>query len=108
MRVSAKQPSLARQIVGILINAIGIAAAVCGGTLAYNATTSAIDLVRLIHAAPQGGLAGPGIAVVGMLDVMIVFVLGTVAVLSLALAAWILEPMRRWREWRGKTRTRSQ
>ncbi len=70
MRVSAKEPSLTRQIVGILINAFGIATAVCGGTLAYHAITSVMDLIRLTrdHTKPAG-LAGEAIAAVGMLNV---------------------------------------
>lgn len=41
-----------------------------------------------------------------MLDIMIVFVLGSVSLVSLALAAWILEPVRRWREWQSGYRAK--
>ena len=103
-RVALSQPdrSLARQIAGIIVNAIGIGAGVCGGYFAYMTISTVIDMTRLPPLRTQPGrAASPGVALVGSFDLLAVVVFGVVAALSLALAVWILEPVRRWREWRG-------
>jgi hypothetical protein len=91
-----------RQAVGIIINTIGIAAAVCGVYFAYMTIRSVVDIVRLppLHAA-SSRYASPAVALIGGLFWLELIVFGAVAVISLALAAWILEPWRRWKEWRA-------
>jgi hypothetical protein len=94
--------SLARQIVGIIINAIGIGAGVCGCYFAYMTISTVIEMTRLPPLRTQPGrAASPGIALIGGFDLLAIVVFGVVAAFSLVLAVWILEPVRRWREWRG-------
>jgi hypothetical protein len=85
-----------------MINTIGIAAAVCSVYFAYMTIHSVVDIVRLppLRAA-SSRYASPAVALLGGLFWLELIVFGAVAVVSLALSAWILEPLRRWREWRG-------
>jgi len=93
--------SLARQIVGIVINAIGIAAGVCGCYFAYLTISTVIEMRGLPPLRAQPGRASASTALIGFFDLLAVVVFSVISALTLALAVWILEPVRRWKEWRG-------
>jgi len=48
------------------------------------------------------GPAGPALAIVGLLGFFGIFVFGVLAAVCITIAAWILEPLRRWRELRAR------
>ena len=85
------------------IGGIGIAAAMLGVYAAFltgGAIWDFVLLVRAVSGQPQG-LAGPAIVITGVVSFLFVVVLGSVTGLLLLVAAWGLEPRRRWREWRS-------
>lgn len=92
-----------RRAVGVIINAFGILATAAGLYFAYDVVTSILSLAGIARA-PSAGLAGPAVMMTGMIDVMIIFVMGSLSLICLAIGAWILEPIARWRRWRSNTR----
>jgi hypothetical protein len=95
-------PTTGRKVVGVFINAFGLVAAVAGFYFAALAIGSIAHIVTMARSRTTAGLAAPAIAVVGMFDIMFVFVFGFVAVICLSIGAWILEPLDRWRSWRRR------
>ena len=89
-----------RKIVGLFISAFGLVAAAAGFYFAALAIGSIAHVVSMARSRAPAGLAAPAIAAVGMFDVMFIFVFGFAAVVCLAIGAWILEPLHRWRSWR--------
>jgi len=84
------------------LTAVGIAAAIAGVYFAYLTGGSIwkfISLVRAMSSQPAG-LAGPGVVIVSLFSFVFVVVLGSLTGVLLLIAAWGLEPRRRWREWR--------
>ena len=93
-----------RKAVGVITNAFGILATVAGLYFAYDVLTSIRSLAGLSRA-QSAGLATPAIAVTGVFDVMMIFVMGILSLICLSIGAWILEPITRWRRRRSITRT---
>jgi uncharacterized membrane protein len=96
----APAPTLGRKIVGVFINAFGLVAAAAGLYCAGLGIAAIFHIVMLTRARSTAGLGSPAIAIVGMFDVVFVFVFIFLAVICLSIGAWILEPLRRWRGWR--------
>ena len=103
---TATRGPLARWAIG----GIGLAAAMLGVYCAFltgGAIWDFVLLVRAVSGQPHG-LAGPAIVITGVVSFLFVVVLGSVTGLLLLIAAWGLEPRRRWREWRGPASKRSE
>jgi Sec-independent protein secretion pathway component TatC len=84
------------------LTVVGIAAAIAGVYFAFLTGGSIwkfISLVRAMSSQPAG-LAGPGVVIVSLFSFVFVIVLGSFTGVLLLIAAWALEPRRRWREWR--------
>ncbi|HEY1953910.1 MAG TPA: hypothetical protein VGG76_13980 [Gemmatimonadaceae bacterium] len=92
---------MGRKIVDVLIKLFGLIAT--GGGLYFTALTigsiARVVMMAKSHATP--GLAAPALAIVGMFQVVFVFVFGFVAAICLSIGVWILEPIDRWRAWRA-------
>jgi hypothetical protein len=92
------------------LTAVGFAAAIAGVYFAFltgGAIWKFISLVRAMSGQPAG-LAGPGVAIVSLFSLVFVVVLGSLTGVLLLIAAWGLEPRRRWREWRRPSSTNSE
>lgn len=100
----AAPPSPVRRAVGIIINGFGILATAAGLYFAYDVITSILSLAGIARA-PNAGLARPAVMMTGMVDVMIIFVMGSLSLICLGIGGWILEPITRWRRWRSLSRT---
>jgi hypothetical protein len=90
----------------LAITAIGIVAALTGVYYAFLTGGAIWDFVLLLRAMsrlPQGQAAQAGLSIViaGFFSFLVVIVLGSVTGLLLLIAAWGMEPRRRWRAWRG-------
>jgi hypothetical protein len=97
-----------RVIARRVITTIGIAAALGGGYFLFEMGSVIWDMVSFSPGnASRAGLASPAVMVVAWLFFLEVFVFGVLSALLLAIAAWALEPRRRWREWRGASSTRA-
>ena len=101
-----RSPSRARKVVGVLLNAAALAAAAGGAYFLVETIQSLIHVIGLSRASQPAGPAGPAVAILGVFDVMFIFVFGLMAGICLAFAAWILEPISRWRNWRSRSRAR--
>ena len=97
-------PGIGRRIVNVAINAFGLVAAAAGFYFAFLTIGAAFSVAEMAfrHRTPTGGLAAPAVAMVGMFDIIFVFVFGFAAGICLTIGAWILEPSDRWRRWRVK------
>ena len=96
--LAARSPAVRSALVGV-----AIAAAIGGVYFAFltgGAIWDFISLVRAVSRQPAGP-ANPGIVVAGIFSFIFVIVLGSVTGLLLLIAAWGLEPRRRWAAWRG-------
>jgi hypothetical protein len=92
------------------LTAVGFAAAIAGVYFAFLTGGSIwkfISLVRAMSSQPAG-LAGPGVVIVSLFSFVFVVVLGSLTGVLLLIAAWGLEPRRRWREWRGPSSSNSE
>ena len=92
------------------LTAVGFAAAIAGVYFAYLTGGSIwkfISLVRAMSSQPAG-LAGPGVVIVSLFSFVFVIVLGSLTGVLLLIAAWGLEPRRRWREWRRPSSSNSE
>ena len=89
-----------RVIARRVITTIGIAAALGGGYFLFEMGSVIWDAVSF---SPSGsaGLGSPAVMIVAWLFFLEAFVFGVLSALLLAIAAWALEPRRRWREWRA-------
>lgn len=94
--------SIGRGVVNVAIKTFGLVAAAAGFYFAVLAIEDVFTVAEMaVRNRPQpGGLAAPALAMVGMFDVIFVFVFGFAAAICLTIAAWILEPSDRWRRWR--------
>jgi hypothetical protein len=100
-------PTIGRKIVDVFINAFGLVAAGAGFYFAALTIGSIAHVVTLARNRAPTGLGGPAIAIVGMFDVMFVFVFGFVAVMCFSIGAWILEPVTWWRRRRARRTERA-
>jgi hypothetical protein len=96
--------TIGRRIVDALVNAFGLVAAGAGLYFGFLTIQSIVTVASIAyHARSQpGGLAGPAVGVVGMFDIIFVFVFGFATVICLSIGAWILEPVARWRQRRAR------
>jgi hypothetical protein len=92
----------ARRAANALLNAVGIGAALFGTYFLFETIKVVVEIVREARHSQPAGLAGPAVAIVGMFSIFAIFVFAFVAAVFLSIAGWILEPVRRWREWRLK------
>lgn len=84
------------------LTVLGIAAAIGGvyfASLTGGAIWDFVSLVRGLSGQPTG-LGGPGVVIVALFSFVFVVVLASLTGVLLLIAAWALEPRRRWREWR--------
>ena len=92
-----------RPWVHAVITAVGIAAAIAGVYFAFLTGGAILDWVlylREISTEP----AGPGaiaVVIMGLFSFVFIVVFGSVTGAFMLIAAWGLEPRRRWREWRA-------
>jgi Sec-independent protein secretion pathway component TatC len=92
------------------LTVVGFAAAIAGVYFAFltgGAIWKFISLVRAMSSQPAG-LAGPGVVIVSLFSFVFVVVLGSLTGVLLLIAAWGLEPRRRWREWRRPSSSNSE
>ena len=92
------------------LTAVGIAAGVGGVYFAFLTSGAIWDFVSLVRAlsSQPTGLGGPGVVIVALFSFVFVVVLGSLTGVLLLIAAWALEPRRRWREWRRPTSSNSE
>ena len=92
-----------RVIARRVITTIGVAAAVGGGYFLFEMGSVIWAMVSFSRgeSPSNAGLASPAVMIVGWLFFLEVFVFGVLSAVLLAIAAWALEPRRRWREWRA-------
>jgi hypothetical protein len=93
-------PTVGRKIVGLFINAFGLVAAAAGFYCAALGIAAIFHIVMIARNRSTAGLGAPAVAIVGMFDVVFVFVFVCLAFICLLIGAWILEPIDRWRRWR--------
>jgi hypothetical protein len=94
----------------LALTVVGIAAAVGGVYFAFltgGAIWKFMSLVRALSGQPTG-LAGPGVVIIALFSFVFVVVLASATGVLLLVAAWALEPRRRWREWRTPTSKNSE
>ncbi len=98
-------PTRARKIGGVLFNTVGIAVALAGFYCAFLSIGAFLELADLARAtqSQKAGLAGPAVMIVGMLEIMIAIGLAIVTVTCLKIAALMLHPVQRWRDWRTRS-----
>lgn len=85
----------------VLLNAIGIVLGAFGIWFAIELVRSTMMLVSWVHPKQATGPAGLAVATVSLIGLFGVFVFGLLSVVCITIARWILEPLRRWREWRA-------
>src|SRR5438105_11168759 len=104
MESMSKMPrrSRARQIVNVSLNVFGIIAAGLGIYFVFEMVSGIVMLASFANPKQPTGPAGPALAIVGLLGFFGIFVFGMLAAVCITIAAWILEPVRRWQEWRAK------
>jgi len=92
------------------LTAVGFAAAIAGVYFAFLTGGSIWKFISLVRAmsSPPAGLAGPGVVIVSLFSFVFVIVLGSLTGVLLLIAAWGLEPRRRWREWRRPSSSNSE
>jgi hypothetical protein len=103
-----RTPGRARKIVTVVLNTIGIAAAGGGLYFTVQVVEVILNLVGLTRLEPPPGTAesvagtARGVsAFLGAFDLLFIFVFGAIAVVCFLIAAWLLEPFQRWRNWRA-------
>jgi hypothetical protein len=92
------------------LTVVGVAAAVVGVYFAFltgGKIWEFITIVRALSSQPVG-LGGAGVVIVTLFSFVVVVVLGSFTAVLLLIAAWALEPRRRWREWRVPTSKNSE
>jgi hypothetical protein len=92
------------------LTVVGIAAAVVGIYVAFltgGKIWEFMTIVRVLAGQPAG-LGGAGIIIVTLFSFVLVVMLGSLTGVLLLIAAWALEPRRRWREWRMTTSKNSE
>jgi amino acid transporter len=89
------------------ITAAGIIAAIIGVYCAFLTAGAIWDFILLVRALSglAEGQAGIPILIAGFISFVFVVVLGSATGLLMLIAAWGLEPRRRWRQWRIPGRT---
>ena len=94
--------TIGRGIVNVAIKAFGLIAAAAGFYFAVLTIEDVFTIAEMAvrNRAQPSGFAAPALALVGMFDIIFVFVFGFAAGICLTIAAWILEPGDRWRRWR--------
>ena len=94
----------------VALTIVGIAAAVAGVYFAFltgGKIWEFITIVRALASQPPG-VGGPGIVIVTLFSFVFVVVLGSFTGVLLLIAAWALEPRRRWQQWRTPRANKSQ
>jgi hypothetical protein len=97
-----RDPSLQGRYARGVITAAGIVGALLGVYFAYltaGAIWKFILLLRALSSLPEGQ-AGIPLLIAGFISFVFIVVLASVTGLLMLIAAWGLEPRRRWREWR--------
>jgi hypothetical protein len=99
-----------RVIARRVITTMGIAAALGGGYFLFEMGSVIWGMITLSSSgsANRSGLASPAVMIVDWLFFLEAFVFGVLSAVLLAIAAWALEPRRRWREWRAASSTRAR
>jgi hypothetical protein len=92
------------------LRGIGIAAAAGGTYFAFLTGGKIWDFVSLLRGLSSypPGVVAPGIVIVAVIAFIFVIVLGSLTGVLLLIAAWALEPRKRWREWRTPTSRNSE
>jgi hypothetical protein len=87
------------------LTVVGVAAAVVGIYVAFLTGGKIWEFIAIVRAlaSQPSGLGGPGVVIVTLFSFVVVVVLGSLTGVLLLIAAWALEPRRRWREWRAPT-----
>jgi len=107
-------PSLARKFVGVLLNAVGIGAALGGVYFTFLVASPILDIAQLARSQSQrptttpdavAGTANGVTAFLGAFDLLFIFVFGSIATGCFLVAVWLLDPFQRWREWRTRSGT---
>ena len=101
-----RDPSLQGRYARGVITAAGILGAILGVYFAYltaGAIWKFILLLRALSSLPEGQ-AGIPLLIAGFISFVFVVALASVTGLLMLIAAWGLEPRRRWREWRVPAR----
>jgi hypothetical protein len=101
-----KDPSLQGRYTRGGITVAGIVATILGVYCAFltaGAIWKFILLLRALSSLPEGQ-AGIPLLIAGFISFVFVVVLGSATGLLMLIAAWGLEPRRRWREWRVPSR----
>jgi hypothetical protein len=103
-----RKPSGARKVVRVLLNSIGIGAAAGGTYFTVLVVSAILDIIRLVRSNPQKGIAEAAagtshaaMALLGGLNLLFIFVFGSIAVICFLIAVWLLDPFQRWRDWRS-------
>ena len=100
-----RTPTRSRKITGILINTVGILAGLGGMVSAVMTVSPIVDIVQLTRLRSQPpGPGGAALGFIGMIDLLSIFVFGSIAFVCLSIAVAALDPRRRWREWRTESR----
>src|SRR3954469_6641510 len=99
--------TIGRRIVGVVIMTFGLVAAGAGFYFAFLTIRVVVTVAEMALQKPPitAGLGAPAVAIVGMFDIIFIFVFGFAAGICLTIGAWILEPRDRWRRWRLQRQT---
>jgi hypothetical protein len=89
-------------VVNVLLNTIGIVAGVAGLWFLYEFVDGVLVVLSFMRLRQSNGLGEPAVLSVALIGLFGLFVFGMLAGICLSVAYWILEPVRRWREWRAR------
>jgi hypothetical protein len=89
-------------VVNVLLNAIGIVAGVAGLWFLYEFVGGVLLVLSFFRQRQPAGLAGPAVLMVSLIGLFGLFVFGMLAGFCLMIAYWLLEPIRRWKQWRAR------
>jgi len=92
------------------LNVLGVAAGAAGVYVAFLTSGKIWEFITIVRAlaGQPAGAGGPGVVIVTLVAFVFVVVLGSLTGVLLLIAAWALEPRRRWREWRVPTSKNSE
>jgi hypothetical protein len=92
------------------LTVVGIAAAAAGIYFAFLTGGKIWDFVSLLRnlSSQPAGVVAPGIMIVAVFSFFFVVVLGSLTGVLLLIAAWALEPRRRWQQWRRPSSSSSE
>jgi hypothetical protein len=90
-------------VVNVLLNTIGVVSGVAGLWFLYEFASGVLTVLSFFRQRHPTGPAGPAVLMVSLIGLFGLFVFGLLAGVCITIAYWILEPVRRWKNWRTRS-----